>query len=128
MSGSWLGRPRLRLGFSMRGLGGCFRRSRLSLALGGRLDVRRRRRFSLGLYCSFLRRVGCLLPLAETAAELQRNLVFKRAGVGFLIRDSELRQQLEEDVRLYFELASQLIYANFTHTGRPGANFFAPGF
>jgi hypothetical protein len=91
------------------------------------MDWRRRGRLSLGGHISFLRSFW-RLSLAETAAKLQRNLVVERAGVGLLVCDSELRQQLEEDVRLYFELACQLIDANFTHRGRPSTNFFGQGF
>ena len=119
MSGPLLGRPRLRFSFPLCGFGERLGGSRSALALGDRLDARSRRRFSLGFYCSFLRSLRCRLPLAETAAKLQRNLIVQGTGVRLLVRDSELRQQLEENVRLYFELASQLIDANFTHTVTP---------
>lgn len=128
MSGPRCGRLRLRFRFPVRGFGGRFGGIRRTLALGGRVDGRRRRRLGcFGFYRSFLGGVGPR-PLAETAAKLQRDLVVQGAGVCLLVRDSELGQQIEEDIRLYFELASQLIDANFTHTERPSANFFAPGF
>jgi hypothetical protein len=127
MNGTRLGRPRLRFSFDGRGVGECFGGSRRSLALRGQVDWRRRGRLCLGRHFSFLRSFW-RLSLAETAAKLQRNLVVERAGVGLLVRDSELWQQLKEDVRLYFELARQLIDANFTHRGRPSTNFFGQGF
>jgi len=116
MSGTRCGR--LRLSFPRSGFRGCFGGNRRTLALGGRVDGRRRRRLSF--YWSFLRKVS-RLPLPQTAAKLQRYLVVQGTGVRLLIRDSELGQQIEEDIRFYFELASQLIDANFTHTERPGS-------
>jgi hypothetical protein len=116
----------LRFSFLGRGVGECFGGSGRALDLRGLVGGRRRgrlRRFHFRFLRSFRR-----LPLAETAAKLQRNLVVERAGVRLLVRDPELRQQIEEDVRLYFELARQLIDANFTHRGRPSTNFFGQGF
>lgn len=127
MGGTRRGRLRLRFCFPLRGFGVCFGSSRRTLDLRGRMDKRRRRRLRFGRYRSLLRNLS-RLPLAETAAKLQRNLVVQGAGVRLLLRDAKLRQQIEDDVGLDFELASQLIDANFTHTGRPGANFLAPGF
>ena len=91
------------------------------------MNARRRGRFSLDFYFRFLRRFR-RLPLTETAAKLQRNLVVQRAGVGLLVRHSKLGQQLQEDVRFYFELASQLIDANFAHRGRPSRTSLRQGF
>ncbi len=127
MSGPRRTRPCLRFSFPRRGFGDCFGDNGRALTLGGVVDGRRRGRLSLGSHFSFLWSFW-RLPLTETAAELQRNFVVQRAGVCLLVRDSELRQQLQEDVRLYFELASQLIDANFTHRGRPSLNFFGQGF
>jgi hypothetical protein len=128
MSGARLSRARLRFSFLLPEFGERFGGSRRTLALGDRMDERRRRRLRLGFYYfRFLRRFR-RLPLAETPAKLQRNFVVQRAGVCLLVRDSELRQQLEEDIRLYFELASQLIDANFTHRGRPSRTSLRQGF
>jgi hypothetical protein len=128
MSGAQLDRWRLRFRFPLCGFRDRFGGSRRTLALGDRMDERRRRRLSLGFYYfSFLRRFR-RLPLAETAAKLQRNFVVQRAGVGLLVRDSELRQQLKKYIWLYFELASQLIDANFTHRGRPSRTSLRQGF
>ena len=59
---------------------------------------------------------------SDTAAQLQHHVVFKRARVGLLVHDAQLRQHVQNEVRLYFELTSQLINANFTHTKRPKAH------
>jgi hypothetical protein len=127
MGGPQLDRRRLRFGFSRRGFGERFGGDRRRLALGDRMDAWRRGRFRLDFYF-MLRRRFRRLPLPETAAKLQRNLVVQRAGVGLLVRHSELGQQLQEDVRFYFELASQLIDANFTHRGRPSRTSLRQGF
>jgi hypothetical protein len=127
MSGPRHTRARLRFSFPRHGFGDCLRGNGNALTLSGVVDGRRRGRLSLSFHFSFLWRFW-RLPLTQTAAKLQRNFVVQRAGVCLLVRDSELRQQLEEDVRLYFELASQLVDANFTHRGRPSANFFGQGF
>jgi len=128
MGGTRLDRPRLRFSCLLPEFGERFRDSRRTLALGDRLDERRRRRLRLGFYYfRFLRRLR-RLRLAKTAAKLQRDFVVERAGVGLLVSDSELRQQLEKDIRLYFELASQLIDANFTHSGRPSRTSLRQGF
>src|SRR5579863_989068 len=129
MSGPRLRRRRLRFSLSRSGFGECFGGSRRTLALEDRLDARGRGRLRLGFgFCfSFPRRFS-RLTLTETAAKLQRDLVVQRAGVGLLVRHSELWQQLQEDVRFYFELASQLIDANFTHRGRPSRTSLRQGF
>jgi len=49
-------------------------------------------------------------------AHLQSYVVVERAGVRLLVGNTQLRQRLENHVRLYFELAGQLIDTNFTHT------------
>jgi hypothetical protein len=127
MNGTRVGRPRLRFSFFRRGFSECFGGNGRALALRGRGDGRRRRRLHLGRHFRFLWSFW-RQTLGETAAKLQRNLVVERTGVCLLVRDSKLRQQIQEDVRFYFELASQLIDANFTHRGRPSTNFFGQGF
>src|SRR5271168_1464553 len=48
--------------------------------------------------------------------DLQSHVVVERAGVRLLVGDTQFRQRLEDYVGFYFELAGQLIDANFTHT------------
>jgi hypothetical protein len=48
----------------------------------------------------------------------QSLIVFQRAGVGFLLRDAQLRKYLNDCVGLDFQLPGQLVDANFTHTLR----------
>jgi hypothetical protein len=63
------------------------------------------------------RRRGTAVALAGDAlADLQSNVVVERAGVRLLVGDTQLRQRLKNYVGFYFELAGQLIDANFTHT------------
>jgi hypothetical protein len=49
-------------------------------------------------------------------ADQQSYVVVERTGVRLLVGDAQFRQRLENYVGLYFELAGQLIDANFTHT------------
>jgi hypothetical protein len=127
MGGTGSGCLRQRFGFLVRGFAERFGSRRCTLDRAGRVGGRKRRRLRWGCYRSFLWGVR-RRRLPQTAPKLQRNLVVQGAGVRLLVRDSQLRQQLEEHIWFYFELASQLIDANFTHTGRPSANCFAPGF
>jgi hypothetical protein len=59
-------------------------------------------------------RAACLAVYA--LPYLQRYVVVERAGVRLLVGNAQLGQRLEDHVGLYFELAGQLIDANFTHT------------
>jgi hypothetical protein len=52
----------------------------------------------------------------HASADLQSHVVVERAGMRFFVANAQLRQRLKNYVRLYFELAGQLINANFTHT------------
>jgi hypothetical protein len=52
----------------------------------------------------------------HTPADLQSDVVVERAGVRLLVGNTQLRQRFQNHVGLDFELASQLIDANFTHT------------
>jgi hypothetical protein len=47
--------------------------------------------------------------------QLVRDVVIDRAGVGLLFCDSELRQQLEDPVRLDLKLPCQLVDSDLTH-------------
>ena len=47
--------------------------------------------------------------------DLQNHIVFQRTGVGLLLLDPELGQQVKDYVGLDFKLPGQLIDANFTH-------------
>src|SRR5580704_17818331 len=82
-------------------------------------------------FVNMRRRLGCLMrsrtrrPVAShTFTNLKSYVVVERAGMGFLVHDTQFRQQIENDVRFYFELASQLIDADFTHTVEPQRKFF----
>jgi hypothetical protein len=52
------------------------------------------------------------------AADNERQVVVKGAGVGLLIVDAQLGKKLDNNTRLHFELACQLVDANFAHTVR----------
>jgi hypothetical protein len=49
-------------------------------------------------------------------AEIQHHIVVERTGMSLLIRDTEFRQQIQNDAGLYLEFTGQLVDANFTHT------------
>jgi len=59
----------------------------------------------------FTKRAGRHAP-----PDLQRYVVVERTGMGLLIGDAQFWQQIQNDVRLDFELSSQLVNANLTHT------------
>jgi hypothetical protein len=52
------------------------------------------------------------------AANDERQVVVKRAGMGLLVVNAELGEKVEYNARLHFELACQLIDPNFAHTVR----------
>lgn len=52
----------------------------------------------------------------KQAAHPDRNVFVYRAGMCFLLGDSELREQVNNAVRLDFQLPCQLVNSNFTHT------------
>jgi hypothetical protein len=54
----------------------------------------------------------------HVAADNERQVVVKGAGVGLLIVDAQLGKKLDNNTRLHFELACQLVDANFAHTVR----------
>ena len=55
---------------------------------------------------------------AQSSAHFERDVVVERTRVGLLIGHAQLGQQLEDHVRLNLQLASKLIYTDFTHTVR----------
>ena len=73
---------------------------------------------ALGL---FYFRVGCerrrSTATGDVTANDQSQVVVKRAGMGLLVMDAELGKKVENNARLHFELACQLIDPNF-HTVR----------
>jgi hypothetical protein len=54
--------------------------------------------------------------VAEVAAHFQCDVVVDRAGVGFLFSNTQLRQEVEDAVRLHLELPGQLVNSDFRHT------------
>jgi hypothetical protein len=52
------------------------------------------------------------------AADNECQVVVKGAGMGLLVVDAQLREKLNNNTRLHFELACQLVDANFAHTVR----------
>lgn len=80
-------------------------------ALGGRFSFRRfRARRSVRFLC-------------QAALDLYRDRFIDRAGVGFLFRDAQLGEHVEDHVRFDLELACQLINSNFDHTVCPAVQF-----
>ena len=55
---------------------------------------------------------------AKLPANLQRDVLVDRAGVGFLLGHAEPREEVEYRMRLNFELARQLIDSDFLHRKR----------
>jgi hypothetical protein len=54
----------------------------------------------------------------EHAPNQESLVVLERTRVGFLVGDADGRQEVDDHARLYFQLACQLIDANFAHTLR----------
>ena len=48
-------------------------------------------------------------------AQRNRDVFIHRAGMGLLLLHSQLRQEIEYDARLYFQLTRQLVNPNFLH-------------
>lgn len=83
--------------------------SRTGIGCVPRLALRRRRggtRRSLGF------------P-GQPALDFKRNRFIDRTGVGFFLGDAQLREHIEDHVRLHLEFAGQLVYTNFDHTVCP---------
>jgi len=51
----------------------------------------------------------------QPVAQRDRDIFVHRAGMGLLLLDSQLRQEIENDTGLNFKLARQLVYPNFLH-------------
>ena len=51
----------------------------------------------------------------EQVAQLQRHVLFHRAGVGLLLGDPQVREPFQNFTRLDFQLPRQLINANTLH-------------
>jgi hypothetical protein len=60
--------------------------------------------------------------LTQPAAERQRDVVIERAGVGLLVGNTQLGQEVKKHIGLDFQLAGQLINADLTHTWLPGSS------
>jgi len=100
---------------------GLFRRVLHHGSLGLRCERLRRRlhrgRFGRSFLAARNRSRGRAAYLSMHAMpDLQRHVVVERAGVRLLVGDAQLGQRLKNHVGFYFELAGQLIDANFTHT------------
>jgi hypothetical protein len=50
------------------------------------------------------------------AANQERLVVLERTRMGLLVGDAEIGQEVDDHAWLYFQLAGQLINANFAHT------------
>jgi len=59
----------------------------------------------------------------QAAADRQRDVVIERAGVRFLIGDTQFGQDVKNHIGLDFQLAGQLVDADLTHRLRPGSSF-----
>jgi hypothetical protein len=55
----------------------------------------------------------------DATADGQHYVVVERAGVRFLVGNTQLRQDVKNDIRLDLQLSSQLIYSDLTHTMAP---------
>ena len=53
--------------------------------------------------------------VAVVPPQLDRDIFVNRAGVRFLLSDTEFREKLQNFVSLYFQLPSQLVNANLSH-------------
>jgi len=51
----------------------------------------------------------------QALAELQRDVVVQRAGMCLLIGDAQFGQHVDNDIRLYFQFARQLVNSNLAH-------------
>jgi hypothetical protein len=56
----------------------------------------------------------------DASANLQSDVVVKRAGMRLLLSDAQFWQHVQNHARFDFELAGQLIDTNFAHTIGPG--------
>jgi hypothetical protein len=76
------------------------------------LDRGSGRRFMIPLMIE-CRRTRAIHP--EVLPDEFGNVVVQRAGMGFLLGHSQLREQVENSLRLYLKLPRQLVDAGFSH-------------
>jgi hypothetical protein len=67
----------------------------------------------LDFRCHLLRQIGYVVTVVPT--QLDRHIFVNRAGVGLFLGNSQLREQLQNFVSLYFQLPRQLVNANLSH-------------
>lgn len=60
---------------------------------------------------------------SQPPLDLNGDRFIDRAGVGFLFRDAQLGEHIEDHVRFHLELARQLVNSNFDHTVCPAVQF-----
>jgi len=58
---------------------------------------------------------GCLGCGAEMSPHLFRLVILERAGMGFLLGDTYLRQHIENGLALDFKFPGQVVDPNLTH-------------
>jgi hypothetical protein len=80
-----------------------------------------RRRFR-GAGCGVTRAIAA----SQAAAHFERDIVIERTRVSLLLSDTELRQEVQDHVRLDLQLARQLVNADFTHTIMSRSALLAP--
>jgi hypothetical protein len=73
-------------------------------------------------FCFFGARRFVRFP-CQPALDLYRYRFIDRAGVGFLFRDAQLGEHVEDHVWFHLELACQLVNSNFDHTVCPAVQF-----
>jgi|HubBroStandDraft_2_1064218.scaffolds.fasta_scaffold41404_2 hypothetical protein len=88
----------------------------------GSLDLRHFGRLRLGVFALDVRRA---VSAGQTPAKFENHVVIERARMRFLVRNAELGQQVQNDIGLDLQLASQLVDADFTHTVAPLRSFSA---
>jgi hypothetical protein len=71
---------------------------------------------------------GSVRFLSQPALDLDGDRFIDRTGVGFLFRDAQLGEHIEDHVRFHLELARQLVNSNFHHTVCPAVQFRHRGY
>jgi len=61
---------------------------------------------------------------AEVCSHLLRFVVFKRAGMSLLLRDSNLLKYVENGFAFDFQLPSQIVDSNLAHPPFPSSGLF----
>ena len=135
-------RRRLRGSYYLRAVLRCFDRGRLGRVCGRRLWLSRnwgqfrwRGRFRLPLGRNFRRRWRLGLRSREAVPrsmgsqpppDCQGDIIVQRAGMRLLFVETELGQNVQNHVRLHFQLARQLIDADLTHIIQSPDGFTEP--